>query len=55
MGMELSQVKANHLKVRKFCIDENRDRNNIVGAWLNRVRCLAALTPFFIIVSYLFS
>ena len=54
-GMELSRVKANHLKVRQFCINENRDRNDVVGAWINRVRCLTALTPLFIIVSYLFS
>lgn len=50
----VANVKMHNLKSRQFCIKQNRDRNNLVGMWLNRVRIMAAGTPFLLLISFLF-
>ena len=44
-GFEIEQIRRAELKTRQACIDANRDRNDLVGLWLNKCRAMAAFTP----------
>lgn len=54
-SLELVLVKYYELKNRQQSIEYNRTRNENVGAWLNTVRSMAALTPLIIVISLLIS
>ena len=42
---DLDAIRRVDISNRQHCIDLNRDRNDVVGLWLNRCRLLAVATP----------
>lgn len=47
---DLDSIRRSELKNRQACIDLNRDRNDLVGMWLNRCRAAAVATPLIFLV-----
>ena len=50
-GFDLDQIRRVEMKNRQACIDANRDRNDEVGLWLNRLRAMTAGTPIIFLVA----
>lgn len=52
-GFDADSVRRAELTNRQACIDANRDRNDLVGMWLNRCRAMATATPLVFAVAAL--
>lgn len=49
-GFTVEQIRKAEMKGRQICIDANRNRNDEVGLWLNRIRGMASATPLIFLV-----
>jgi len=52
-NIDITKFKSLNLSTRQLTIEENRERNDQMGFWLNSVRVMASITPMIMIISYL--